>query len=595
MLAVDYVALFAALPTPHLVVTAAGYVIVDANDAYLELFGMKRDEIAGRPMLEVFPPTEQTLDEHGVAVVLQSFVRARDTGRPDSMPVERYDIADPVTGEPVSRYWSHIVVPVLGPDGQVQLLVQRLDEVTDYVQALHREGLTAKWAGTERPEQGRSRDELEAAVFTRGRELQLAREAEAQAAGALTALTEVGRQIAQAVDVQELSRVFTGAGLALLGASVGSVAVTDGDVVRVMVSHEFRGRLADYAVLPADSPLTAPVVAASGVPVLLSDRQACVDFAPGMAEALAASGVQAMVSFPLRHQGRLLGALSFGWAQPREFTTRDRDVFASLAAQAAQTLARIQAAEADRARAADAMTLAEVLQRSLLTDPAQTEDLQVVVRYRAASTVAQIGGDWYDSFPTAGGTLSLVIGDVAGHDGRAAATMGQLRNLLRGIAHAAGDPPGRVLSALDRAMRDLGVDALATAALATVTRSRAHPNSHALQWSNAGHPPPLLLTPDGTAQLLTAEPDLLLGLDPDTPRHDHTRLLLPGDTVLLYTDGLVERRDADLDEGLNWLLSAIQQLAGLPPSALCDALLTQVADSVDDDICLLALHVPARP
>ena len=591
MPAVDYVKLFAALPTPHFVVTANEYVIVDANTAYLNLFGLAREDIVGRPMLEVFPPSEETLDEHGVPVVLQSFVRARDTGRPDSMPVERYDIADPITGEPVTRFWSHIVVPVLGEDGRAELLVQRLDEVTDYVRALDREEPPEELAGTP---SGRSRNELEAAVFTRGRELQLAREAEAQAADALTALTEVGRQIAQAADVKELSTVFTGAGLALLGASVGSVAVTDGDFVRIMISPEYRGRLAEYAELPADSPLCGPAVAASGVAVLLPDRQACADYAPGMEDVLAASGVQAIVSFPLGHQERLLGSLSFGWDQPRVFTLRDQDVFASLAAQTAQTLARIQTAEADRARAAEGTTLAEVLQRSLLTEPAQTKDLLVVVRYRAASSLAQIGGDWYDSFITHDGTFSVVIGDVAGHDGRAAAIMGQLRNMLRGIAYVVREPPGRLLTLLDRAMRDMGVDALATAALATVTRpDAAHPISHTFQWSNAGHPPPLLLNRDGSARLLTAEPDLLLGLNPDTSRHDHTQVLSPGDTVLLYTDGLVERRGADLDEGMNGLLLATEQLAHLPPGALCDALLSQVADSVEDDICLLALHVLA--
>jgi serine phosphatase RsbU (regulator of sigma subunit) len=591
----DHAALFAALPTPHLAVTAAEYVIVDANDAYLGLFGLRREQIVGRSMLEVFPPSPASLDEHGVPVVLRSFERARDRGRPDPMPVERYDIADAATGELVTRYWSHVVVPVFAADGSVELLVQRLDEVTDYVRALH----GGELPGPRTDDQGDdvrgwegSADDVEAALFARGRELQLAREAEAQAAAALTALAEVGTLIASAADVQELSAVFTGAGLALLGASAGSVSVTDGDVVRSTTDAECSERVAEHAGLPVGSQLLSPVVAASGVPVLLPDPQACVAFAPGMDAVLRTSGLQAMVGYPLRHQGRLLGALTFGWPQPRVFTPQDEDVFASLAAQTAQTLARIQAAEADRARAADAVSMSEALQRSLLTEPEQPDLGQVVVRYRAAGKQAQIGGDWYDSFRTSDGTLCLVIGDVSGHDRQAAAVMGQLRNLLRGIAHAVGDPPGLVLRAMDRAMRDLRVGALATAVLATVEDAPDQPGGRRLRWSNAGHLPPLLLSPDGTVQMLVTEADLLLGLDPDTARGDHTQLLPPGSTVLLYTDGLMERRGADLDDGVQWLRRAVEQLAGLPPDELCDALLTEVGGHTDDDICLLAVHLP---
>lgn len=236
--------------------------------------------------------------------------------------------------------------------------------------------------------------------------------------------------------------------------------------------------------------------------------------------------------------------------------------------------------------------MSESLQRSLLTDPPQQDQLQIVVRYRPAPREAQIGGDWYDAFPNSDGSTSLVIGDVTGHDREAAAAMGQVRNLLRGIAYALRDPPAAVLTALDRALRDLPVSALATAVLATVEQapSGAVAGPRRLRWSNAGHLPPLLIDADGSARLLRTDADLLLGVDPATQRSDLEQVLQPGATVLLFTDGLVERRGASIDDGLDWLLVAARRLGPLTLDNLCDALLEEVGDRGDDDLALLAVR-----
>ena len=127
-----FLRLFRALPTPHVAVTP-DMVVIDANDAYLGLFGLTRGDMVGRPIVDVFPPAPDSLDTDGVPFVLRSFHRAGATGRPDPMPVARYDIADPVTGASVERYWSHVAFPVTDGDGAVVMLVQPLDEVTDYV------------------------------------------------------------------------------------------------------------------------------------------------------------------------------------------------------------------------------------------------------------------------------------------------------------------------------------------------------------------------------------------------------------------------------------------------------------------------------
>jgi serine phosphatase RsbU (regulator of sigma subunit) len=125
--------------------------------------------------------------------------------------------------------------------------------------------------------------------------------------------------------------------------------------------------------------------------------------------------------------------------------------------------------------------------------------------------------------------------------------------------------------------------------LATVEPARGD-GPRVLRWSNAGHPPPLLLEADGTVTVLERESDLLLGVDPDVPRADHEVALPPGATVLFYTDGLVERRGASLDQGLAWLVDAVAPCAGLPLEELCDRLLGELAGAVEDDVALLALR-----
>ncbi len=168
--------------------------------------------------------------------------------------------------------------------------------------------------------------------------------------------------------------------------------------------------------------------------------------------------------------------------------------------------------------------------------------------------------------------------------------MGQVRNLLRGIGYSLEVSPAAALSALDRAMRDLGVGALATGILATVEPLEGS-STWRLRWSNAGHMPPLVVDPDGTVELLRTSPDLLLGLEAGFVRADHVHGLSPGATVLLYTDGLVERRGASLDEGLAWLARTAEKFAGSGPEELCDGVLQLVDGHAEDDVAVLAVRV----
>ena len=272
-----------------------------------------------------------------------------------------------------------------------------------------------------------------------------------------------------------------------------------------------------------------------------------------------------------------------------------RDV--SAAQEAQEQAARLREAVA---REAGQRALADRLQQALLTPPPEPDHLHIVVRYLPAATDAQVGGDWYDAFLQPDGATVLVIGDVVGHDGVAAARMGQLRGVLRTLAFSHdADTPAQVLSRLERVARGLGVDSLATVVLARIEDIRpvVQPGSsrragRRLRWSNAGHPPPVLLHPDGTSTVLEREPDLLLGVDPGSRRCDHTADLPDSSTLLLFTDGLIERRGKTLDEGLAVLRGALADLGDRPLDELCDVLLARMSpEAGDDDLAIVAVRL----
>ncbi|WP_299959512.1 SpoIIE family protein phosphatase [uncultured Modestobacter sp.] len=592
----DHAAVFAAMPTPYLVLTPE-LVIADANPAYLSVTGRTLAELVGRPLFDAFPGNPNSVDaDGGAGKIRASLQRARDTGRPQTMPVQEYDVPDGAGGFR-KRFWSLISVPVLDGDGRCCHLLQRAEDITDYVreQAIdaHPSAQGKKWQ--------RRVLQVESDLFARGAELRAAREAEADTANRLAALSDVALALGQADTLDELARVVTDRGLVALGAYGGAVAVCEGDNgLRIVLTRDLGPADAGVdTLLRLDAGYPGCVAARTGERVLLPDPAASVAFSPELAALMTDTLAQAWAAVPLESGGRRIGSLSVAWDLPRTLDEGEVQLLLALAAQCAQALERIRARDAERAQHAVVQGMAEALQRSLLTEPAQPDHLEVAVRYLPAASLAQVGGDWYDAFLLGDGRTTLVIGDVTGHDRHAAAAMAQVRNVLRGVAHSMLGSPAAVLSALDRAMQDLAVDALATAVLATVEQgpAEAAAGRRLLRWSNAGHPPPLLIGPDGGVVVLERDPDLLLGLDPAVERTDHTLLLEPGTTVLLYTDGLVERRGSTLDEGTAWLVEVVGACGGRPLDELCDRLLAELAGSVEDDVALLAVraHPVDRP
>jgi len=240
------------------------------------------------------------------------------------------------------------------------------------------------------------------------------------------------------------------------------------------------------------------------------------------------------------------------------------------------------------------------LQRSLLSEPADPADLSVAVRYVPASQDSQVGGDWYDVFQQPDGATVLVIGDVVGHDTEAAACMGQLRGLLRGITYDSADGPAGVLTRLDRAIDGLQLTTIASVLVARLeqTDEERQAGVTRLRWSSAGHLPPVVAGPDGAVSVLDdARPDMLLGVDAGARRQDHVLTVQRGSTVLLYTDGLVERRDQLFDDGITRLCEEFAAAWREPVDQLADRLLARLLpDRAEDDVALVAVRLdPQEP
>nr|BFD96114.1 hypothetical protein KitaXyl93_74740 [Kitasatospora sp. Xyl93] len=234
---------------------------------------------------------------------------------------------------------------------------------------------------------------------------------------------------------------------------------------------------------------------------------------------------------------------------------------------------------------------AEQFQRLLLPTLPDLAPFSGAAVYRTAAEPASVGGDWYDAVVLPDRACAAVIGDVVGHDLHAAAAMAQARNMLRALLYDRRTPPSSVLTQLDHT-----VHAITDLPVTTACLARIEPvgDGWALHWSSAGHLPPLVLAPDGTARYLRAEPGIPLGVDPDVHRPDHTRPLPAGATVLLFSDGLVEHPDHPIDERLDALADLAAAHAHQPLDDLVRTLADRHPSDGHDDMAILAVRVPAH-
>jgi len=301
--------------------------------------------------------------------------------------------------------------------------------------------------------------------------------------------------------------------------------------------------------------------------------------------------LHAIVAVPLLQVGGPIGALTLGWDAPRRLEPMDLLTITTLAGYTAQAL--------DRARRLQHRdSAAHQLQRAMLTTLPEIPGVTMSARYQPADSREDVGGDWYDAVPVPdpdrpdGLALAVSVGDVIGHALDAATVMGQVRSMLRQAAwDHPGEPPSHTLRAFELAAHGVGLRAMGTALLAHLERGADQ--RWVVTWTNAGHPPPILIGPDGGATLLDGH-DILFGFPSlaTAPRHDHRCDLAPGSTLFLYTDGLVERRGSDLDEGTGRLLRLLIENRHLDPPELVDLAVDTLAPDSPDDVVAFAVHVP---
>jgi GAF domain-containing protein len=287
-------------------------------------------------------------------------------------------------------------------------------------------------------------------------------------------------------------------------------------------------------------------------------------------------GQKAWAAVPLRSGGRTLGVLTLIFARPHALDEgRDQLALTALGSAIADALSRAAQHDSDR-------DLVVSVQDSLLASTLpELPAVRLGASYMPAESRYGIGGDWYDAIPLADGRMMMIVGDVAGHGLEAAMTMGQVRSAARALAPA--NQPAELLAALDQFICSTFKEPLATAAAAVID-----PADRSLRYCLAGHPPPLLREPDGSVRTLDEAGGVLLGLD-IRDRPEQVIRFAPGSCLALFTDGLVERRDMGIDDGIAWLAGTLKAALPPDPAQLCDSLVRQsvARNGRDDDTAIL--------
>jgi phosphoserine phosphatase RsbU/P len=320
-------------------------------------------------------------------------------------------------------------------------------------------------------------------------------------------------------------------------------------------------------------------VAASREPVILTT----VDHTTVRNPLLVDRGIKSLLGVPLLAGGNVIGVLHVGSLSGRPFGPRDAELLQLAADRAALALHSLMSQD-------DALA-AVALHRSLLpTALPQVPGLNLAARYVTGS--GTVGGDWYDVFVLPDGRLGVVVGDVAGSGLEAAVIMGRMRSALRAYALVAPDP-GAALRLLDRKIQYFEPDAMATVLYGLYT-----PGTGEFTVSLAGHLPPVLAVPGGQAALLPVRPDPPVGTADDPPRRSAAVVIPPGALLCCFTDGLVERRDHSIDDGIGKLAAILgEQVQAAGPTTGpaaedgCAAIMRALVgnDPARDDIAVLLL------
>lgn len=412
-------------------------------------------------------------------------------------------------------------------------------------------------------------------------------------------LLDAGRALAEARSTAEVLRVAYS--LSMPGFSPDGLAVfgVEGERLTIIGHHGHNmGDEGPFSDMPLETDYPAAEVVRTGRAVYLPTADDYRDRYPATWPLARRFGRRSWAFLPLIVAGHTMGTWMAGFRHPVSFSPDERSVLTTVARMLAQALARAGVAETER-------ELSLGLQRSMM--PSLGPDIPgmtVAARYVPTGGGLQVGGDWYDMIPLPNGRIALVIGDVQGHDVRAAGLMGQLRIALRAYA-SEGHPPDAVLSRASRFLSGL-TDAYEDGdqpdvRFATCLYAEADPETGTLDIARAGHPDPVVMTGDGTAVIRRTEGGLPLGVEADAD-YPATRITLEaGETIMLCTDGLIETGGHDLATGWVRLRPILEAHTG-DLEKLADELVQAVhgpashyttgplADRREDDIAVLLLR-----
>ncbi|MET4661112.1 anti-sigma regulatory factor (Ser/Thr protein kinase) [Streptomyces sp. PvP037] len=406
-------------------------------------------------------------------------------------------------------------------------------------------------------------------------------------------LLDAGRALAEARSTQEVLRVA--ANLSMPGFSPDGLAVfgVEGAHLTIIGHHGHEPGADNPFYMPLDTDYPAAEVVRTGRAVYLSSPEQYKARYPLTWPLAQRFGRQSWAFLPLTASGRTMGAWLAAFAYPVAFTPDERSVLTTVARMLAQALSRAGTAESERA-------LSEGLQRTMLPKlGAGIPGMSIAARYVPTGGGLQVGGDWYDVIPLPNGRFAMVIGDVQGHDVRAAGLMGQLRIALRAYS-SEGHRPDAVLSRASRFLHGINEADPAELRFATCLYVEVDPVSGVLEVARAGHPDPVIRMADGTVLARPTAGGLPLGIDPDADYPTTRFVLESGETVLICTDGLIETGGHDLESGWQRLRALLEGHKGTQEE-LADALVQAVhgpsshhttgplADRREDDIAMMLL------
>jgi PAS domain S-box-containing protein len=413
--------------------------------------------------------------------------------------------------------------------------------------------------------------------------------AEQRARQNLDFLARASELLSQSLDVETTLQRLAAFAVPRLADWCAVDLLSDGEIRAVAVAHanptkvELVRELQRRHPPDPDAPVGGPAVIRSGTSELhqtISDELLAAAAPEDAAlDTLRRLGLVSAMVVPLRARAGTLGALTLAAAESgRRFTSDDLEVAEDLARRAALAVenAMLYARE-HRA--------AVTLQRSLLPrELPRVRGLQLAARYLPAGVGADVGGDWYDTIDLADGRLNLVVGDVAGRGIRAASVMGQLRNALRAYV-LDGCSPKEAVGRLNRLARTFE-----SAEMATLVHISYDLRERQAECVRAGHPPPLIRRPNGEVTELAIEGSLPIGVD-QGPCPTTTVQIEPGSLLLMYTDGLVERRGEGIKPGLEKLARALRAAPAEPEQCLDFVLHALTPGGSEDDVALLLMRV----